>query len=152
LSWIVDQIVRFRWVLTTLLVVVTAAATAVVVRGLTFDFSPRALFLTHDEEVEYLAGFRSRFGEEDASFLVLLHAEPGRLWSAEGIGLLGDLTRKTQELDQVAEVTSLSTLSLPRRQDDGSISYDELLPIGLASPEGIAEARQRALASPLVVG
>lgn len=149
---LVERIVRFRVPLLLLLLAVTAASTVVVARGLRFDFSPRALFLTHDEEIEYLAGFRSRFGEEDASFLVLLHAEPDRLWSAEGIGLLRELTARMQQLPHVASVVSLAGLSLPLRQEGAGISFDELLPEGGDSAERFADARRRALQDPLVVG
>jgi len=146
---LVRGIIAFRWPLLVALVLLSAAATVLVVRGLRFDFSPRSLFLTHDEEIEYIEEFRARFGAEDASFMVLLHAEPDQLWSEEGLTLLGQLTEALGALENVAEVTSLTNVWVPLRHDDGSIEHAQLL--GSLDPESIATARRTATESPLLL-
>ncbi len=146
---LVRGIIVARWPLLALLVIVSAAATVVVVRGLTFDFSPRSLFLTHDEEIDYIEKFRERFGAEDASFMVLVHAEPEVLWSEEGLTLLRDLTEELAALDHIAETISLTNVWVPVRHDDGALEHRQLLES--FDDESVALARRTATESPLLV-
>jgi len=146
---LVRGIIALRWPLLVALVVVSAAATVVVVRGLTFDFSPRSLFLTHDKEIEYIEAFRERFGAEDASFMVLLHADSEVLWSEQGLTLLGELTDELGALEHVSEALSLTNVWVPVRYDDGGLDYRQLLES--FDDESIALARRTATDSPLLV-
>jgi len=152
LATIVQAIIRLRWLLLAALGVLTIVSSVIVFRGLTFDFSPRALFLTHDEEIDYLADFRTRFGAEDAAFLVVLHAEENRLWSHEGLALLDQLTLKLGELENIEEAVSLSNVWLPMRSVDGVLSHRPLLDGVPVDAAEIAAAKAAALRSPLLQG
>ena len=148
---LVQGIIRLRWLLLAAVVVVTAISTVVVFQGLRFDFSPRAMFLTHDAEIDYIEGFRERFGAEDATFLVAINGADDALWTPDGLALLGELTSQLGAMEHVVEAVSLSNVWLPMRSVDGVLSYQPLMDGVLDDPDVIAAARASALDSPLLV-
>jgi len=152
LTSIVQAIIKLRWLLLIALTIVTAVCAVVVFQGLRFDFSPRALFLTHDEEIDYIEGFRNRFGAEDAAFVVALHGDVDRLWSTEGLTLLDELTRGLEGIEHIDEVVSLTNVWLPMRSVEGDLSHRPLLD-GVPTEEAeIWTAKRAALRSPLLMG
>ncbi len=147
---LVQLIIRLRWVLLAALFAITATGTYLVLTGLTFDFSPRALFLTHDEEIDYLDAFRQRFGAEDANFLVVVHADGDELWTPEGLALVDSLTTQLEELDKIGDVISLTNVWIPKRSDWGGLAYEPLMDGIPDDPEAIAAAREIALSNKLL--
>ncbi len=148
---LIPLIIRFRWPLLALIAVLTAVSGVLVWTGLSFDFSPRALFLTHDEEIDYIEGFRERFGAEDATFLVVLHADVERLWSPDGMRLLDDLTTRISAVDHIGDATSLTNVWLPVRTAWGTVEYGPLMAGIPTDPAALAAVREQALDSPLLV-
>ena len=148
---LVQLIIRLRWPLLVLLTLMTAAAAVVVVRGLEFDFSPRALFLNHDAELAYIEEFRERFGAEDATFLVVLYAEDDGLWTPEGLELLSALTDRVGQVEHIASSQSLTSVSLPLRED-GGVNQRLLIEDIPSEPAEMQAIRTLALDSPLLAG
>ncbi|MCP4868311.1 MAG: MMPL family transporter [Proteobacteria bacterium] len=106
-----DRIARFilqaRWLLLALLVAASVAlglpATQIV-----FDFSPRSIFLTADEEVSFLKEHRTVFGEEDGIVMVLLEADD--VFAPDVLQLIVDLSDDISEVEGIESVLSLATV------------------------------------------
>jgi len=100
-------LIRFRWplLLAVLLLTVAADWTALSVK---FDFSPRSIFLTRDEHVEFLAEHREYFGDEDGFVQVLFEAED--IFATPALEQLIALTEQLESLDHIDQALSLATM------------------------------------------
>jgi len=103
----VSLLIRCRWLIVAVLLVLTglAAWQAISIR---FDFSPRSLFLTADEEVQFLRQHREQFGDEDALVMLLLESED--IFSKDVLALIKKLTEQLEGLEHIDRVYSLSTM------------------------------------------
>ena len=106
-----DRIARFilraRWALLLLLAIVTGLL-VVPASSIRFDFSPRSIFLTADEEVRFLDSHREVFGEEDGIVMVLLEAED--VFAPEVLQTIVDLSDEMGNIEGIESVLSLSTV------------------------------------------
>ncbi len=100
-------LIRYRWPLVVLLVVLTGLA-AVQSKDIRFDFSPRSVFLTADEEVLFLGEHRKQFGDEDALVMFLVEAKD--IFAPEVLTLVTELSDQLEDLQHIDQVYSLSTM------------------------------------------
>ncbi len=100
-------LIRFRWplLLAVLALTVLADWTALSVK---FDFSPRSIFLTRDEHVEFLAEHREYFGDEDGFVQVLFEADD--VFATPALEQLVELTEQLEALDHIDQALSLATM------------------------------------------
>jgi len=136
-------LLRFQW---PLLVLVGAATIFLGLHAaqVRFDFSPRSIFLTADEEVDFLDRHRQVFGDEDGIVVVLVEAadvfEPRVL---EHIVTISDAL---DDLDDIDKVLSLSTMP-ELAGSSGMVEVRPLLEELPETPEEVAELRERTLSS-----
>jgi len=132
-----DRIARFilqaRWLLLALLVAATVAL-GLPASQIVFDFSPRSIFLTADEEVSFLQEHRAVFGEEDGIVMVLLEADD--VFTPDVLQLIVDLSDDLAEVEGVESVLSLATV--PRLS--GAPPVIEVSPLLDVVPETDEEA------------
>jgi predicted RND superfamily exporter protein len=100
-------LVRFRWPLLALVLVVTIAADWAALQ-VKFDFSPRSIFLTRDEHVEFLAEHREYFGDEDGFVSILVEADD--VFANATLEQIVRLTETFGDIPHVDQVLSLSTM------------------------------------------
>lgn len=100
-------IVRLRIPLLVALLVTTGvlAFSALEVK---FDFSPRSIFLTADDEVQFLEEHREIFGDEDAILMVLVEAD--NVFEPDVLETIGDLTERIADIDHVEQALSLTNM------------------------------------------
>jgi uncharacterized protein len=136
-------LLRFQWPLLALVVLATVLLgwQAAQVR---FDFSPRSIFLTSDEEVGFLDEHRQVFGDEDGIVVVLVEAEdvfqPHVL---EQVVAISDAFDDLEDIDKVLSLTTMPELS-------GSPPLLEIKPLLEEIPTTaaeIADLRERTLSS-----
>ena len=107
------------------------------------DPTPQRIFETHDEEFVFLRRAHEVFGREDGAIFFHVHV-PAGVFSPEGMDLLRRLHGELAGIDSLAGVEDLTTawVSAPGRA-----------PGPLLGPGAdLAEARELALASPLLAG
>ena len=106
-----DRIARFilqaRWLLLALLVAASVAL-GLPASQIVFDFSPRSIFLTADDEVSFLKEHRAVFGEEDGIVMVLLEADD--VFAPDVLQLIVDLSDDISEVEGIESVLSLATV------------------------------------------
>ena len=100
-------LIRYRWPLLALVLVLTIAADWMAL-SVKFDFSPRSIFLTRDEHVEFLAEHRELFGDEDGFVSVLVESDD--VFSGPSLDQIVRLTDALETLDHIDQVLSLSTM------------------------------------------
>ncbi len=128
-----EFLLRTRWPVIIALAVVTVAA-AWQAKDVRFDFSPRSIFLTADEEVQFLAEHRSRFGDEDAMVMVLLEAPD--IFDRGVLERVQSLSDQLGALEHVDRVYSLATMQQVR----GQPGWIEVLPLLDELPNTAEEA------------
>ena len=101
-------LIRLRWPLLVLIVLVTIAAdwTALDVK---FDFSPRSIFLTRDAHVTFLAEHRDVFGDEDGFVTILVEAPD--VFEPEVLSVVTKLSEALEAQAGIQRVISLSTMA-----------------------------------------
>ncbi len=140
-------IVRLRIPLLMALLVVTAAL-AFTAKDVKFDFSPRSIFLTADEEVSFLAEHRDIFGDEDAILMVLVEAPD--VFARDVLETIRDLTERVEDVDHVEQALSLSNMveigGMP-----GMITVSPLIEDIPETAEDAAEVKAKAVGNRLYV-
>ena len=101
-------LIRFRWPLLVLVVLVTIAADYKAM-DVKFDFSPRSIFLTRDEHVTFLAAHREVFGDEDAFVSVLVEAPD--VFEPDVLAKITKLSDALEQVEGIERVLSLSTMA-----------------------------------------
>ncbi len=101
-------LIRFRWPLLVLVVLATIAADFKAI-DVKFDFSPRSIFLTRDEHVEFLAEHREVFGDEDAFVSILVEAPD--VFEPEVLAAITTLSEALEGVDGIERVLSLATMA-----------------------------------------
>ena len=140
---LVTLLIRSRWLVTIGLVLLTAIS-AWHASSIRFDFSPRSLFLTSDEEVIFLEEHRKQFGDEDALVMVLVEAED--VCVKPVLELVVELTERFEEIDNIDGVYSLATMQ-ELSGTGGMIEVRALLEEMPASPEEEEELKARLLSN-----
>jgi len=136
---------RFRWPLLAGLLLVTVLA-GTVAKDIRFDFSPRSLFLTTDDEVVFLEAHRDQFGDEDALFMLLVEATD--VFQPEVLRAVSELSERVEVLPHIEGVFSLSTVQEIERGPLG-IQVQRLLE-ELPEDEAASQAlRERTVSNPL---
>jgi len=140
-------LIRYRWPLLAIMLVLTIAAdwTALSVK---FDFSPRSIFLTRDEHVEFLAEHREYFGDEDGFVSVLLEAPD--IFERKALAQIVRLTDGLKAIDHINQTESLATMY----EIGGSPGFIEIAKLLEELPTTAAETeelRQRAVGNRLFV-
>ena len=140
---VASLLLRYQWPLLALVAVATVLLgwQAAQVR---FDFSPRSIFLTADEEVGFLDAHRQVFGDEDGIVVVLVEAED--VFQPRVLEQVVAISDALDDLDHIDQVLSLSTMP----ELSGSAGMLEVRPLLDELPETdaeVAELRQRTLSS-----
>ncbi len=138
-------IVGARWVVLLLLLIVTVSAgwKALDVR---FDFSPRSIFLTGDEEVMFLAAHREVFGDEDAFAIVLVEGDD--VFDPALLQLVTELSDRVGAIEHIDQVLSLSTMQEISGMP-GLVQVAPLLEEIPSDPAGVAALRSKVLGNSL---
>ena len=100
-------LIRYRWPLLAFVLVLTIAADWTALR-VKFDFSPRSIFMTRDEHVEFLAEHRKLYGDEDGFVSVLVESDD--VFSGPSLDQIVRLTDAIGDVEHVEQVLSLSTM------------------------------------------
>ncbi|MEE2827541.1 MAG: MMPL family transporter [Myxococcota bacterium] len=132
---IATTLLRARWVPLFVLLGLTAFA-AFHASSIRFDFSPRSIFLTADDELAFLTEHREIFGEEDGVVLVLMESE--EIFQTEVLSRIVDISDRMEQLEGIDRVLSLSTM----RELRGSPPSIEVAPLIEEVPEDPEELRQ----------
>ncbi len=106
-----DRIARYILQARLLLLALLAAATIALglpALDVVFDFSPRSIFLTADDEVKFLDRHREVFGEEDGIVMVLMEADD--VFTPDNLQLIVDLSDDLAGVEGIEQVLSLSTV------------------------------------------
>ena len=143
----VSLLIRSRWLVVAGLLIVTALA-GWQATSIRFDFSPRSLFLTADEEVRFLHEHRKQFGDEDA--LVMLLVESEDIFSREVLELVIDLSDRLEDIEHIEKVYSLATM----QELNGSAGLLEVRPLLAelpSSPQEQQALRARTLSNALFI-
>ncbi len=139
------MIIGARWAVLLLLLAITDL-TAWKGLGVRFDFSPRSIFLTGDEEVLYLAAHREVFGDEDAFAIVLVEApdvfQPAVL---EVVTEISDRVAAIEHIDQVLSLSTMQEIS----GSPGLVQVSPLLEDIPADAAAVAALRAKVLGNPL---
>ena len=140
-----NTILAGRWAVLVVLALVTVFSswTALDVK---FDFSPRSVFLTGDEEVEFLQEHRAIFGDEDAIVVVLLETED--VFTAEVLGLVRQLSDEIEQIEHIEQALSLATMQ-EIGGTRGLIEVSPLLDEIPTDPEELKVLRGRVLSNGL---
>ncbi len=152
-SWLGRVVVDRRGLIVVLLAVVTVTL-ALFVPGLRFDFRPEAMLEFSPEEEAFAADFESRFGGQEATFLVVLHTPQGTMLSRQGLNVLAQLSSRLEALEGVAGVYALPRV--PRRELSALLGAEgggRWLMEGLeASEADLARVKERVAGSKLLQG
>ena len=140
-------LIRFRMPLLALVLVATVCADWTAL-GVKFDFSPRSIFLTRDEHVEFLAEHREYFGDEDGYVQILVEAPD--IFSNPVLGQIVRLTAQLEDIEHIDQALSLSTM-YEIGGSPGFIEVRRLLEELPADEEARADIRQRATGNRLFV-
>jgi uncharacterized protein len=143
----ISLLIRFRWLIVAALVVATAAA-GLHASSIRFDFSPRSLFLTADDEVRFLQEHRKQFGDEDALVMLLIEADD--VFAREVLELVATLSDRFEEIEHIERVYSLATV----QELGGSSGFLEVKPLLEELPSSPAEQqllRERTLSNSLFI-
>lgn len=134
-----DWIVRFRWPLMAIFVIVTSSA-FLLARGIQYDFTVQALFYGEQEERQFSERFNETFAHEDNLVVIILEAVGEEdVLSAEAIRWQTELTERVKRVSFVDHVVSLATLSVPRQRFYGG-SATMLVPV--VRPDRELDARE----------
>ncbi len=140
-------IVRLRIPLLVALLVTTGVL-AFSAKNVKFDFSPRSIFLTADEEVRFLAEHRDIFGDEDAILMVLVEAPD--VFAPDVLETITEITDRVEEIDHVEQALSLTNMveigGMP-----GMITVSKLIDDLPESPGDVAALREKATGNRLYV-
>jgi predicted RND superfamily exporter protein len=142
MRWFAKAVLRFRGILALALVLVTVGA-ALQARSVGFDFSPTALFLTDDPELQYLREFRNEFGSEDA-YIFILAVAPDEIFTPGRLHAIGRLSDEAAELPGIDRVLSLGNVSMIRGQP-GSQRIEALYEEVPESPSDLSAVRDEVL-------
>ena len=127
-----------------LVVGLTVLATVGVAR-LELDDVPRAIFKTDNRDYAELLKFLDDFESDDNDCLLVI--DGGDLFTPQGSTAIRSLVEGAKRIDGVASVRSLVDVV-----SFGAGGAQSLLPAADASPERFAQAREQALAHPLIGG
>jgi predicted RND superfamily exporter protein len=109
-----EFLVGHPWLVLGLLGASVAAALALA-RGLTFDFTPQAIYRGDDELVGYSEEFKRTFGFDEAVILVVLETVgPADVLTAPALQWQRSIAGEFQKIPRVSAVESLATLQVPR--------------------------------------
>ncbi len=113
-SWIADMLVRHRWSVLAVLVVITAVL-GVIATGIRFDFTPQAVIEGNDEMIAAAREFKKAFGHDEAVIMVVLETgKDGDVLERQHLTWQGQVTGALSKLQCVRGVVSLSNLRIPR--------------------------------------
>jgi len=127
-----------------LVVGLTTLATVGVAR-LELDDVPRAIFKTENRDYAELLKFLDDFESDDNDCLLVI--DGGDLFTPQGAKAIRSLVEGAKRIDGVASVRSLVDVV-----SFGAGGAQSLLPAADATPERFAQAREQALAHPLIGG
>ena len=119
---IANFILRFRVPLLVLLALV-AGLLGTQAAQVRFDFSPRSIFLTADNDLKFLTEHRETFGNEDGILMVLVEAPD--VFHPTVLQKIDDLSYEFEGLDKIERVLSLSTM----REVQGGPGAIEIRPL-----------------------
>lgn len=108
-----EGVIRARWAVMAVLVVITAIFGALIPR-LQADFTPSDLFASFGDSREVADEFRETFGNTDNVVLVLVEAED--VTTPENLGYIYQLTEAVGALDGVRSAQSVTSLPEPPRE------------------------------------
>ncbi len=143
----VSLLIRSRWLVVAGLLIVTGLA-GWYATSIRFDFSPRSLFLTADDEVRFLQEHRKQFGDEDA--LVMLLVESEDIFARDVLELVTELTERFEEVEHIERVYSLATMQ-ELGGSSGLLEVHPLLEELPSSPEEQKALRERTLSNSLFI-
>jgi hypothetical protein len=153
-------------------IVVLAAAAAVAVPYLEFNFTPQQMFRTTEELEETREEFAERFGREDNLTVIMVVAEGDRtIYEPRVLAEVHELTIELRErgrrpspdegprgLASLEAAESLTTVTIPRSSEPGVLQVGPLVELpdeieGEALDEDtVSTLRERAEAEPLIEG
>src|SRR5262245_8321663 len=137
-----DLLVAHPWHVLGLMAASVVAA-LFLARGLTFDFTPQAIYRGDDELVGYSEEFKRTFGFDEAVILVVLEATGGDdVLEARALQWQRDIAGDFQKFPSVQSVESLATLQIPRLTLTG---FDLHALIGAGPVDDNAAQRARGL-------
>lgn len=149
-------LVAHRVAVLAVILAVTIGA-ALMIPRLEFDFRLEAMLDFSEEENEFAAALQQRFQTQDNALIVIIHGEPGALYTTEGLTLLYELTEKLETYEGVTGTFSLTRV--PSRSLGGGLSalflnntpppLVEALPV---NPEILGEVRAQVEHSRIIEG
>lgn len=138
LARVIAAVLRRR-VLATVVVALVVVVALLGLARLRVNFSSTAFYGDASEAATRLVAFQDRWGADDSTLLVLVHAddhgEPGALLSSEGLEAIAALGDALGDAPQVAAVSSIASVTLPAPgPDQRAITFPDLAEqLGLAS-------------------
>src|SRR5262245_60416728 len=135
-----DLLVAHPWLVLGLMAASVIVA-LLVARGLTFDFTPQAIYRGDDELVGYSEEFKRTFGFDEAVILVVLESTgDDDVLETRALHWQREITGDFQKIPSVQSVESLATLQIPRLTLTG-FDLHPLIGPGLVDDDAAQKAR-----------